>query len=257
MVFFNDPVAVESHELQAIQLALATHDRFAELAGTWRKRGTELDLGIGIEAGYATLGRIGFEGRYDYGALGSVTNLASRLSDSAAAGQILIGQRVFAAVDEAVETVAVGDLELKGFARPVAAYEFAGCARSWIRSRLRAAGRRPGRPPGRGRTSTRSQRCTPTTPPYRALAFRAPDTATGYLQRVFAEESDIACRFGEPVVSGRPRGRRVVGELDRGRCSRSRWRARRCCASTTRARSSTSATTGIRRRAASSPYPGW
>ena len=126
MVFFNDPIAVESHELQAIRLALAAQGRFAELAGTWRKRGTELDLGIGIEAGYATLGRIGFEGRYDYGALGSVTNLASRLSDSAAAGKILIGQRVFAAVEEAVETVPVGDLELKGFVRPVAAYEVGG-----------------------------------------------------------------------------------------------------------------------------------
>jgi class 3 adenylate cyclase len=72
MVFFNDPVAVEDHELQAIRLALAAQERFARLAQVWRKRGTELGLGIGIEAGYATLGRIGFEGRYDYGALGPV-----------------------------------------------------------------------------------------------------------------------------------------------------------------------------------------
>jgi class 3 adenylate cyclase/putative methionine-R-sulfoxide reductase with GAF domain len=123
MVFFNDPLSVEDHELQAVRLALAAQKRFGELAQAWRKRGTELGLGIGIEAGYATLGRIGFEGRYDYGALGPVSNLASRLSTEAAAGQILIGQRVFAAVEEAVETVPAGDLELKGFGRPVAAYE--------------------------------------------------------------------------------------------------------------------------------------
>jgi adenylate cyclase len=126
MVFFNDPVAVEDHELQAIRLALAAQERFGELARVWRKRGSELGLGIGIEAGYATLGRIGFEGRYDYGALGPVTNLASRLSDRAEGGQILIGQRVFAAVDDSVEAEAVGELELKGFGRRVAAYEVRG-----------------------------------------------------------------------------------------------------------------------------------
>ena len=123
MVFFNDPIAVADHELQAVRLALAAQEHFAKLAETWRKRGIELGLGIGIEAGYATLGRIGFEGRYDYGALGPVANLASRLSTQAAAGQILIGQRVFAAVEEAVETEPAGDLELKGFGRPVPAYE--------------------------------------------------------------------------------------------------------------------------------------
>ena len=83
MVFFNDPVPVDEHELKAVQLALAAQERFEELASTWRKRGHELGLGIGIAAGYATLGRIGFEGRYDYGVLGTVTNLASRLSTQA------------------------------------------------------------------------------------------------------------------------------------------------------------------------------
>jgi class 3 adenylate cyclase len=126
MVFFNDPVPVADHELKAVQLALAAQERLAELAQVWRKRGTELALGIGVEAGYATLGRIGFEGRYDYGALGPVTNLASRLSTRASAGQILIGQRVFAAVEETVETAPVGNLDLKGFGRPVAAYEVLG-----------------------------------------------------------------------------------------------------------------------------------
>ena len=123
MVFFNDPVAVEDHELQAIRLALAAQERFAELARAWHKSGTELGLGIGIEAGYATLGRIGFEGRYDYGVLGSVTNLASRLSTFAAGGQTLIGPRVFGAVEELVDAAPVGELDLKGFSRPIPAYE--------------------------------------------------------------------------------------------------------------------------------------
>ena len=123
MVFFNDPVPVDAHELQAIRLALAAQEGFAELAATWRKRGTELGLGIGITAGYATLGRIGFEGRYDYGALGPVTNLASRLSSAAQPGQTLISQPVYAAVGEALEVAPVGELELKGLARPVVAYE--------------------------------------------------------------------------------------------------------------------------------------
>jgi class 3 adenylate cyclase/putative methionine-R-sulfoxide reductase with GAF domain len=123
MVFFNDPLPVHEHELQAIMLALEAQAGFATLAAAWRKRGIELALGIGIEAGYATLGRIGFEGRFDYGAIGPVTNLASRLSTHAAPGQTLIGQRVFAATEEVVETAPVGDLELKGFRRAVVAYE--------------------------------------------------------------------------------------------------------------------------------------
>jgi class 3 adenylate cyclase len=123
MVFFNDPLPVEEHELQAIRLALAAQERFAKLAQNWRKRGIELSLGIGIAAGYATLGRIGFEGRYDYGALGPVTNLASRLSSFAQPGQVLISQRVLAAVEQEVDAQAVGEIELKGFTRPVPAHE--------------------------------------------------------------------------------------------------------------------------------------
>jgi class 3 adenylate cyclase len=126
MIFFNDPLPVLDHELQAVRFALAAQERFAELAGLWRKRGSELALGVGIEAGYATLGRIGFEGRYDYGALGPVTNLASRLSTRSAPTQILIGPRVYAAVEEAVDAVPVGELELKGFGRPMSAYEVRG-----------------------------------------------------------------------------------------------------------------------------------
>ena len=123
MMFFNDPATVEDHEAEAVRLALSLRERFADLAALWRKRGIELGLGVGIASGYATLGRIGFEGRYDYGALGPVTNLASRLSTHAAPGQILISQRVLAAVENAVDAQPVGELELKGFGRPVAAYE--------------------------------------------------------------------------------------------------------------------------------------
>jgi class 3 adenylate cyclase len=126
MVFFNDPVPLAEHELQAIRMAVALEARFAGLAAVWRKRGTELGLGIGIASGHATLGRIGFEGRYDYGALGPVTNLASRLSTQAGAGQILVSQRALAAVEDDVDAEPVGELELKGFGRPVAAYEVRG-----------------------------------------------------------------------------------------------------------------------------------
>jgi adenylate cyclase len=123
MVFFNDPVPVDEHELQAIRLALAVRERFTDISLGWRKRGTELGIGIGIAAGYATLGRIGFEGRYDYGALGPVTNFASRLSTTARANQILISQRLFAAVEDQVEAQPIVDIELKGFTRTVTAYE--------------------------------------------------------------------------------------------------------------------------------------
>jgi class 3 adenylate cyclase len=126
MVFFNDPVPLPDHELASIRLALEAQDRFNELAADWRRRGTDLALGIGIAAGHATLGRIGFAGRYDYGVLGPVANLASRLSTSAAPGQILVSQRLFAAVEEKVNGRAVGEIELKGLSRPVAAYEVLG-----------------------------------------------------------------------------------------------------------------------------------
>ena len=123
MVFFNDPAPVPEHELVAARLALAMRDRIGELATAWRKRGYELGLGAGIAVGYATLGRIGFEGRYDYGALGSVTNLAARLSDEAGPGQILLSQRAYAALEGRVEAAPATELQLKGFARTVQAYE--------------------------------------------------------------------------------------------------------------------------------------
>jgi class 3 adenylate cyclase/putative methionine-R-sulfoxide reductase with GAF domain len=126
MVFFNDPVPLPEHELEAIRLALEAQERFNELAADWHRRGTELALGVGIASGHATLGRIGFEGRYDYGVLGPVANLASRLSTRAAPGQILVSQRIFAAVEEQVDGRTVGEIELKGLSRPVEAYEVLG-----------------------------------------------------------------------------------------------------------------------------------
>jgi adenylate cyclase len=123
MVFFNDPAPVPDHELQAARLAVEMRQRIEELAVGWRKRGYELGLGAGIAVGHATLGRIGFEGRYDYGALGSVTNLAARLSDQAGAGQILLSQRAYAALEGSVEAKPVAELHLKGFARSIQAYE--------------------------------------------------------------------------------------------------------------------------------------
>jgi class 3 adenylate cyclase len=123
MVFFNDPVAVADHELQAARLAIAMRERIGELAVGWRRRGYELGLGAGIAVGHATLGRIGFEGRYDYGALGSVTNLAARLSDEATSGQILLSQRAHAALEGRVEAKPVAELQVKGFARSVQSYE--------------------------------------------------------------------------------------------------------------------------------------
>ena len=126
MFFFNDPVPLPDPELQAAKLALAMRERIGECAMRWRKRGYELALGAGIAVGHATLGRIGFEGRYDYGALGIVTSLAARLSDEATGGQILLSQRAHAVLEERVEARPIARLELKGFARPVEAYELVG-----------------------------------------------------------------------------------------------------------------------------------
>jgi class 3 adenylate cyclase len=122
LVWFNDPVSQEDHPERAVAMAIEMQARFAELASGWHKLGYELGLGIGISTGYATLGRIGFEGRYDYAAIGNVVILASRLSTEAKAGQILLGQRTYAAVEGSFEVESAGELELKGFSRPVAAY---------------------------------------------------------------------------------------------------------------------------------------
>jgi DNA-binding response OmpR family regulator/GGDEF domain-containing protein len=126
MIFFNDPVAIENPAKEAVNMAIRMQADFAQLARAWNKRGYDLHMGIGIAQGYATLGTIGFEGRRDYGAIGSVTNLASRLCSEAKAGQILVSQMVFGFVEELVTVEAVGELTLKGFHRAVPAYHVIG-----------------------------------------------------------------------------------------------------------------------------------
>jgi adenylate cyclase len=122
MVFFNDPVPVVNPAERAIQMALSMRERVKELSAKWRKLGYELDFGVGIAQGYATIGGIGFEGRWDYGAIGTVTNLASRLCGEAKPGQILVSQRLLGTVEELVEVEPVGELTPKGFHRPVTAH---------------------------------------------------------------------------------------------------------------------------------------
>ena len=99
MVFFNDPLPVDDAAERAVTMAVAMRDRVAELAAGWHRRGHDLGFGIGIAQGFATLGRIGFDGRFDYAAIGSVTNLAARLCGEAASGQVLVAQRVFSATE--------------------------------------------------------------------------------------------------------------------------------------------------------------
>jgi class 3 adenylate cyclase len=123
LAFLNDPIEQPEHELRAVAMALDMRTRVGELATSWRKRGYELGLGIGVVAGYATLGRIGFEGRYDYGAVGNAVILASRLSSEAAAGQILLDQRTHAAIEDRIEAVPAGELSLKGISRPILAFD--------------------------------------------------------------------------------------------------------------------------------------
>ena len=122
MVFFNDPVPVPQPAEQAVRLAVAAQSRARVLIDKWRKLGFELDLGVGISQGYATIGAIGFEGRYDYGAVGTVTNLSHRLCTEAKPGQILVSRRVLSAVEHLVEAEPVGELALRGLSKPVPTY---------------------------------------------------------------------------------------------------------------------------------------
>jgi class 3 adenylate cyclase/putative methionine-R-sulfoxide reductase with GAF domain len=122
MVIFNDPVPVENPALQAVLMALELRGSIGTLSEMWRRLGHDIGFGIGIAHGFATLGTIGFEGRFDYAAIGTVSNVASRLCDEAKPGQILISPRVLMAVEDAVTVEPVGDFELKGIRRPLAAY---------------------------------------------------------------------------------------------------------------------------------------
>jgi GAF domain-containing protein len=122
MVVFNDPVPVENPALQAVLMALELRNALGALTDTWSRLGHEIGFGIGIAHGFATLGTIGFEGRFDYAAIGTVSNVASRLCDEAKPGQILISPRVLMKVEHAVKVEPVGEFELKGIRRPLSAY---------------------------------------------------------------------------------------------------------------------------------------
>ena len=126
VVFFNDPLPCDDAPLRSVRMALAMRQRVQELADGWRQRGYELAFGVGIAQGYATLGRIGFAGRFDYASVGSVTNLAARLCAEAAPWQILITQRVNAAAEDLVVSRLVGELSLRGFSKPVRAFDVSG-----------------------------------------------------------------------------------------------------------------------------------
>jgi len=126
MVFFNDPVPIEDAPERAVRLSVAMRSRVQELADGWRRQGHDLALGIGIAQGYATCGRIGFEGRLDYAAIGSVTNIAARLCAAAEGWQVLVTQKVRARVEDLAVTRSVGELELRGISRPVATFDVVG-----------------------------------------------------------------------------------------------------------------------------------
>src|SRR5581483_9127878 len=118
-----DPIEIPDAPLRAVRLACALREEMAGLLPVWGKRGYDLDVGTGVALGFATCGEVGFDGRSDYAAIGSVTNLAARLADEARGGQILISQRLYAEVEEHVDVEPAGEFVLKGFQRPVTAYD--------------------------------------------------------------------------------------------------------------------------------------
>lgn len=126
MVFFNDPPPCPDAPERAVRMALNMRDRVDDLASGWSRQGHQLGFGVGIAQGYATLGRVGFEGRWDYAAIGTVTNVAARLCAAAAARQILISPRVRAGIDERFETRSLGPVELRGISRPLEVHEVIG-----------------------------------------------------------------------------------------------------------------------------------
>ena len=133
MIYFNDPVEIDNPAAVAVQMAIAMQERFATLIVGWHRRGYALSMGIGVAQGYATIGAIGFEGRRDYGVIGTVTNLAARLCGEATGGQILISHRVYGFVSDFARTESIGELTLKGFHRPTQAYAVRGYLDTAIR----------------------------------------------------------------------------------------------------------------------------
>jgi adenylate cyclase len=126
VVIFNDPIPCERHAHKAIEMAIEMRDRVKELRTTWRKKGYDLDLGVGVSSGYATLGTMGFEGRMDYGTVGNLPNLASRLCAEAKGGQILTDQKTMSRLEDAFEAERIEELNLKGIHRPVVAFNIIG-----------------------------------------------------------------------------------------------------------------------------------
>jgi class 3 adenylate cyclase/CheY-like chemotaxis protein len=126
LILFNDPMPCPDHAERAVRMALDMREGLNGLIEVWHKRGHSLGFGVGIALGYATLGQVGFDQRFDYAAIGSVTNLASRLCDEAKPGQILISQRIFGLLERSIEASHVGDLSLKGFHRTMPTYEVVG-----------------------------------------------------------------------------------------------------------------------------------
>jgi class 3 adenylate cyclase/CheY-like chemotaxis protein len=122
MVFFNDPIPCERHTERAVRMALEMQEKAQELHITWIRKGFDVHLGLGLACGYATLGNIGFKGRFDYGAVGKVSNLAARLCQEAKGGQILTERRTLSKIEDLVEAELLGEIYLKGFARPIAAF---------------------------------------------------------------------------------------------------------------------------------------
>ena len=122
VVIFNDPIRCENHVQKAVEMALEMRDRVKELRTAWLKKGFDLDLGVGLAAGYATLGTVGFEGRMDYGTVGNLPNLAARLCAEARGGQIITDQKTMTKIEELFEAEGLPELQLKGINRAVVAF---------------------------------------------------------------------------------------------------------------------------------------
>jgi class 3 adenylate cyclase len=129
MIFFNDPVVIPNPAERALRMAMAMCERVNEMSIGWRKHGHDLSLGIGIAQGYATIGAIGFEGRLDYGAVGTVTNLAARLCGEAKGGQVLTNRKTLSEFEQLVEVENIGELQLKGFAKPISTFNITALSR--------------------------------------------------------------------------------------------------------------------------------
>ena len=136
MIYFNDPVEIDNPAGVAVRMSIAMQERFAILVVGWHKRGYALSMGIGVAQGYATIGAIGFEGRRDYGVIGTVTNLAARLCGEAVGGQTLISHRVYGCVSDFAQTESIGELNLKGFHRPTQVYAVQGYLDTAVRPSL-------------------------------------------------------------------------------------------------------------------------